>query len=272
MTSIMWVASGRPAPRIASVANLLVITPRHVGVDCGRLVDPGHHERAQRRDQRREQHLVGAKVSEDLGVPRGERAVALGADLHVVDLVAPVVGDHHPLRARLDPLHRAPQLDRRPRAADLLGVDVELRAEATADLGRDHANSVLGDAEQDRQEQPQEVRDLGGAPHGQLPGAVLRQHAARLDRRSGHAMVDDRAARGSRRPRRTPPRGRRRRATSRRPCWSRTARERAVRRRSPPQDRSRPEAGRTRRSRPRRRLPPSNGPSRRPAPRGRRRA
>ena len=26
MTSIVWVASGRPAPRIASVANLLVIT------------------------------------------------------------------------------------------------------------------------------------------------------------------------------------------------------------------------------------------------------
>ena len=27
ITSIMWVASGRPAPRIASVANLFVNTP-----------------------------------------------------------------------------------------------------------------------------------------------------------------------------------------------------------------------------------------------------
>ena len=31
--SIRWVASGRPAPRIASVANLFVKTPDDVGLD-----------------------------------------------------------------------------------------------------------------------------------------------------------------------------------------------------------------------------------------------
>ena len=124
-------------------------------------------------------------------VEGGERAVALGADLDVVDLVAPVVGDHHALRARLDPLHRAPELARRPRAADLLGVDLQLGAEAAADLGGDHADPVLADAEHDREEQAQEVRHLGRAPDRQLVGAVVGQHAARLDRRAGDAMVDD---------------------------------------------------------------------------------
>ena len=124
---------------------------------------------------------------------RGERAVALGADLDVVDLVAPVVGDHHALGARLDPLHRAPELARRPRAADLLGVDVELGAEAAADLGRDHPDPVLADAQQDRQEQAQEVRNLGRAPERQPVAAILGQHPARLDRAAGHAVVDDAA-------------------------------------------------------------------------------
>ena len=41
----------------------------------------------------------------------------LAPTLHVVDLVAPVVRDHHALGARLDPLDGAPELARRPRAA-----------------------------------------------------------------------------------------------------------------------------------------------------------
>ena len=163
----------------------------HVGHHRRRFVDAAHHERAQRRDQRRQQQLVGADVRDDLRVPGRERAVALGADLDVVDLVTPVVGDHHPLRTRLDPLHRAPELARRPSAADLLGVDIELGTETAPDLRSDHTDPVLADAEQYREEQTQEVRNLGGAPDGQPVAAILGQHPARLDRPTGHAMVDD---------------------------------------------------------------------------------
>ena len=35
------------------------------------------------------------------------------------------------------------------------------------------------------------MRDLGGAPDRQPAAAVLGEHSARLDRRAGHAMVDD---------------------------------------------------------------------------------
>jgi hypothetical protein len=93
--------------------------------------------------------------------------------------------------ARLDPLDRAPELARRPCAADLLGVDLQLGAERAADLGGHDADAVLADAEDHRQEQAQEVRHLRRAVDGELVGAVLGQHAARLDRRARDAMVDD---------------------------------------------------------------------------------
>ena len=46
ITSIQCVASGRPAPRMASVANLFVNTPGDVGLDGGDLVAAAHHEGA----------------------------------------------------------------------------------------------------------------------------------------------------------------------------------------------------------------------------------
>ena len=50
------------------------------------------------------------------------------------------------------------------REQQLLAVDLELGAEAAADLGGDHPDALLADAEQQRQEQPHEVRHLGGGP------------------------------------------------------------------------------------------------------------
>ena len=55
----------------------------------------------------------------------------------VGDLVAAVVADHHVLRARLDPLDGPAQPARGPHREDLLAVDLQLGAEAAADLGRD---------------------------------------------------------------------------------------------------------------------------------------
>ena len=113
---------------------------------------------------------------------RGDRAVALGAELDVVDLVAAVVGRGHVLRARLDPLHRPPSLRERPQTSDLLAVDLQLRAEAAADVGRDHADLVLAHPEQDRRGTA--ARGAGSACEVQrvsVAGAVL-GHARRAAR------------------------------------------------------------------------------------------
>ena len=62
----------------------------------------------------------------------------------------------------------------RPREArglrdrELLGVDVELRAEAAADVGRDHAHLRLGDAADRGHERAHEVRHLGRGVERQL--------------------------------------------------------------------------------------------------------
>ena len=79
----MCVASGRPAPRIASVGHLFVNTPDDVGLDVRDRVATAHHERPERRDQRGQQHVVRAEVGDDLHVEGGDRAVPLGAHLDV---------------------------------------------------------------------------------------------------------------------------------------------------------------------------------------------
>ena len=134
--------------------------PGDVGLDGRDLVATAHHERRERRDERREQLVVGAHVGEDLRVQGGDRAVALRAHPHVVDLVAPVRGHLHVLRARRGPAHRPLEPARQVRDERLLAVDVQLRAEAAADVGRDHAEVVLRDAEHAGELEPHEVRDL----------------------------------------------------------------------------------------------------------------
>jgi hypothetical protein len=162
---------------------------RDVRLDRRALVAAAHHEGPERRDRRRQQHQVRAEVGDDLRVDGGERAVGLEAHPHRGDLVAAVVGDLHVLRAGLDPLDRVPRHLRARRHQRLLGVDLELGAEAAPDLRGDDADLLLVLPEHEREEQPQEVRHLGRGPHGQRARAVVRQHGPRLDRRARRAVV-----------------------------------------------------------------------------------
>jgi hypothetical protein len=66
-----------------------------VGLDRREVVAPADHARAERGDHRALDQVVRAAVLDDLGVDPGQLAVTGGADLHVVDLVTPVVGDQH---------------------------------------------------------------------------------------------------------------------------------------------------------------------------------
>ena len=67
-------------------------------------------------------------------------------ELDLLDLVAAVDRREVALAARLRPLHRAAEPPRDRERERLLGIDVQLRAEAAADVGRDHAQLRLGDA------------------------------------------------------------------------------------------------------------------------------
>ncbi len=122
-----------------------------------------------------------------------ERPVGLEAHPHRRDLVAPVMGDLHVLRARLDPLHGPSGGLGAERQNRFLAVDLELAAEPAADLRGDDPDALLVLAHHEREEQLQEVRDLGGGPHRQRAGLVVSDHAARLDRRARRAVVDEAA-------------------------------------------------------------------------------
>jgi hypothetical protein len=74
-------------------------------------------------------------------------AVAFGSDLVVIHVAAALRAGLEVLAARLDPLHRFAELSREEADEKLFGVDIRLASEASADLGRDHAHLMLGDAE-----------------------------------------------------------------------------------------------------------------------------
>ena len=98
----------------------------------------------------------------------GDHVHADGTDLAVLgrrDLAAHVVvageaGRHQVLAAVLHPLDRLAGQDRADDRADVAGVDRDLVAEAAADVGRDDADLVLGQAGDDRVQRAVRVRRL----------------------------------------------------------------------------------------------------------------
>ena len=107
------------------------------------LVDADVHERAEDRHTRGDQPQVGAHVGEDAAAQALDVALAVGGDVDVLDLVAAVVGAHQRLAAGLGPLDRLAQPAGDQQGEDLLGDDLQLAAEAAADVGGDDPQLVL---------------------------------------------------------------------------------------------------------------------------------
>ena len=106
----------------------------------------------------------------------------------------PCASDEEALAALGRPLDRAVDALRRPHHRRLFGVEVDLRAEAAADVGRDHAHLVLGQAEHERRhQQPLDVRVLVRDVErvAVVGAAVRRDRGARLDRVRDQPVVDD---------------------------------------------------------------------------------
>ena len=82
MISIAWVASGRPAPRYASVGTQFVKTPVISASTFWNSIEAGNHEDGERRDQRREQLMIGAEVLQDVNLQAENCSVAFGRDFN----------------------------------------------------------------------------------------------------------------------------------------------------------------------------------------------
>ena len=142
-------------------------------------VDPG----AEKRDPRRDELEVRAHRGRDPGAAVRDRAVLLRSERVLGDEVPAVDRRDVVLRALLDPFHGSAEAAAEGEREELLGVDVELRAEAAADVGRDDADLRFVEAERRRDEHAQDVRDLRRRVERHVArGAGKREYGARLDR------------------------------------------------------------------------------------------
>ena len=131
--------------------------------------------------------MVLARSADDL-------AVGVERHLGVGDVIAAVRIGEERLRAVGDPFHRPADALRRPQRHDFFGIDENLGAEAAADVGRDHAQLVLGrHADEGGDDKARHVRVLRRVPQREGAGAgiVFADRGARLDGVRHQPIVDD---------------------------------------------------------------------------------
>ena len=157
------------------------------------LVDGREHERAEDRDARRDQHEIGAHVGQQVHVEPADPAVAVGREPEPLPLVTAVVHGHVAFAAGLGPLDRPAQLAGDQHGQHLFGRDLQLGAEAAADVGRDDPDVLLRDPGNQGQHDPENVRDLSRRPEGELPAHARADHRARLHRARDQPLLAVRA-------------------------------------------------------------------------------
>ncbi len=151
-----------------------------VGVDG---VAAGVKPRAEQRHARRDGLEVRAHRRGQPRADSGDLALGRGGELDLLDHVAPVDRRQVPLGALLGPLDRAAELAGERDHDHVLGVHVELGAEAAADVRRDHADLRLGHAEDERVGGAHDVRPLRRGRDRDVAGRVhLAERGARLHR------------------------------------------------------------------------------------------
>ncbi len=111
-----------------------------------------------------------AFVGEQRDPQAGHRAIGLQRDLAVHVEVAREPGRDQVLGAVLDPLHGPAEQERRSRRHDVPGVDRDLVAEPTADVGRDDPDLLLGQTRDHREHRADRVGGLRGHVDRGLPG------------------------------------------------------------------------------------------------------
>ena len=99
-------------------------------------------------------------------------------------------GDHA-LAAGLRPAHGTTEATRHPRQQSLVGLQVDLGAEATADGGRDHANLIEFESVEAGQLATHAVGRLGGRVRDEAILVPRDGDGAGLERADCHALVDE---------------------------------------------------------------------------------
>ena len=152
-----------------------------------RRVEIGRHRRGEGRK-------IAAEIGDRVHAQAGDLAVRVDRQLGVRDMVAAMRVGEEGLGAVGGPFHRPVDLPGRPDADGLLGVDEDLRAEAAADVGRDHAELVFGrDADEGREHEPRDMRVLARRVEREDVGSgiVVADRRARLHRVRDQAVVDE---------------------------------------------------------------------------------
>ncbi len=164
------------------------------------LVGAGQVDRGVVGDARADR-VPGAAIDDVVVADRQDAALVVEADLDIVQLVARMRRGHEMLAPLLDPAHRPAEAAREERDQEILGVGVALAAEPAADIERDDAHALLGEAEGRGDLAAHPMHDLGRGPARHRPGAriVGADDAAAFQRHRGIAMVVEAALQAVRR-------------------------------------------------------------------------
>ena len=134
----------------------------------------------------------GAEVRDHTDLESQHRAVPFERQLGGHDLVATLIRGEEILAPRGNPLDGPAELQRQVAGQRFLLVERGLAAEAPADIGRDHADTMLRKADGGGEISAHAVRTLGREPHREIPRWLwLRQDAARLKRQRHQPRAGD---------------------------------------------------------------------------------
>ena len=125
-------------PAIGADRRLVGHPQRHVELDVGDAIRPGHELRDVARADRAVGAHIGAHVDVGVAAQRQDGAVARAGDLDVDLGLARVVHRHQVLAAVLGPLHRPVEMARRERDQEIFRIELAARAKAAADVVLDH--------------------------------------------------------------------------------------------------------------------------------------
>ena len=167
----------------------------HLGEDVGDVVLARQQRRIEiGRHRGREQRHVGAEIGVGFDAQPGDLVVLVEGHFGLGEVIAAVRVGQERFGAIAGPFHGPSDLLGGPQRHHLFRIDEDLGAEAAADVGRDHAQLVLGrDVVERRQHETRDMRVLRGRIESEVlfRGVVIRDCRARLHRVRHQAVVGD---------------------------------------------------------------------------------
>ena len=163
----------------------------NIGVDGAEIINTRQHLGARTgRDEGRKSVQIGAHIRPILRAQRKELAILIQRQFTGGDIVSPMCVGLEGFRALGRPFHRALQLAGGEAGQHMFGIQKQLHAEATADIGGDNAEMIFRQVEDAAgQKLPHQPRPLGiGVQSPFSAGRIIIRH-----RRAGFHAGDDNA-------------------------------------------------------------------------------